>query len=84
MVYQLIAALAGLCTVLGAVLRLMVKVNAQQRDFEETRIIARRSDETGRLLIKANLAILEGLRQQGCSGRVSEMHDMLVAYAVDK
>lgn len=84
MAFQLIAAIAGLCTILGAVLRLMVKVNAQQRDFEETRALARRSDETGRLLLKANLAILEGLRQQGCEGRVSEMHDMLVEYAVDK
>lgn len=84
MAYQLIAAVAGLSTILGAVLRVMKKVNAQQRDFEETRALARKSDETGRLLLKANLAILDGLRQQGCNGRVSEMHEMLIAYAVEK
>lgn len=84
MAYQLIAAVAGLSTILGAILRLMKKVNAQQRDFEETRALARRSDDTGRLLLKANLAILDGLKQQGCNGRVSEMHDMLISYAVDK
>lgn len=84
MAYQLIAAGAGLSTVLGAILRLMKKVNAQQRDFEETRALARKSDETGRLLLKANLAILDGLRQQGCNGRVSEMHETLISYAVDK
>lgn len=84
MAYQLIAAVAGLSTILGAILRLMKKVNAQQRDFEETRALARRSDDTGRLLLKANLAILDGLKQQGCNGRVSEMHDMLITYAVDK
>lgn len=84
MAYQMIAAVAGLSTILGAVLRLMKKVNAQQRDFEETRALARRSDETDRLLLKASLAILDGLRQQGCNGRVSEMHEMLIAYAVDK
>ena len=82
--FQLIAAAAGLCTVLGAMIRLMVKVNAQQRDFEETRALARRSDETGRILIKANIAILEGLKQQGCNGKVSEMLEMMIAYAVDK
>ncbi len=84
MAYQMIAAVAGLSTILGAVLRLMKKINAQQRDFEETRALARRSDETDRLLLKASLAILEGLKQQGCNGRVSEMHEMLIAYAVDK
>lgn len=82
--YQLIGAIAGICTVLGAVLKLIAKVNAQQRDFEETREMARRSDETDRLLLKANLAILDGLKQQGCNGKVSEMHEMLIAHAVDK
>ena len=84
MAYQLIAAVAGLSTILGAVLRLMRKMNAQQREFEETRALARKSDETDRLLLKANLAILDGLKQQGCNGRVSEMHEMLITYAVDK
>ena len=84
MAYQLIAAVAGLSTILGAVLRLMMKVNAKQREFEETRALARKSDETDRLLLKANLAILDGLKQQGCNGRVSEMHEMLISYAVDK
>lgn len=84
MVYQIIAAAAGLCTVLAAMIRLIIKVNAQQRDFEETRALARRSDETGRILIKANIAILEGLKQQGCNGEVSEMLEMLIAYVVDK
>jgi len=82
--YQLIGAIAGIITVLGAVLKLIAKVNAQQRDFEETREMARRSDETDRLLLKANLAILDGLKQQGCNGKVSEMHEMLIAHAVDK
>lgn len=82
--YQLIGAIAGICTVLGAVFRLIAKVNAQQRDFEKMRQMTRRNDETDRLLLKANLAILDGLKQQGCNGKVSEMHEMLIAHAVDK
>ena len=82
--YQLIGAIAGMCTVLGAVFRLIAKVNAQQRDFEKIQRMTRRNDETDRLLLKANLAILDGLKQQGCNGKVSEMHEMLIAHAVDK
>ena len=82
--YQLIGAIAGMCTVLGAVCRLIAKVNAQQRDFEKIQRMTRRNDETDRLLLKANLAILDGLKQQGCNGKVSEMHEMLIAHAVDK
>ena len=82
--YQLIGAIAGICTVLGAVFRLIAKVNAQQCDFEKMRQMTRRNDETDRLLLKANLAILDGLKQQGCNGKVSEMHEMLIAHAVDK
>ena len=31
-----------------------------------------------------DLAILDGLKQQGCNGRVTDMHNKLVAYAVDQ
>ena len=81
---QLIAMIASLSTVLAALFKVLAKVNAQQREFEETKTLARKNDETGKILIKANIAILEGLKQQGCDGRVDEMHRMLIAYAVDK
>ena len=61
----------------------------QCREFSLCRFTVRRDGEgltleTDRLLLKANLAILDGLKQQGCNGRVSEMHEMLISYAVDK
>ena len=37
-----------------------------------------------KMLLKADLAILDGLKQQGCNGRVTDMHNKLVAYAVDQ
>ena len=84
MAFQWIAAVAGIISILGALLKLLGKVNAQQRDFEETRKLARRNDEMCKMLLKADLAILDGLKQQGCNGRVTDMHNKLVAYAVDQ
>ncbi len=80
----IIGIIVGVITILGAVGKLIAKLNRQWRAFEETRTLARRNDETARLLLKASLAILDGLKQQGCNGKVSEMHARLLNYAVDK
>ncbi len=68
MAFQWIAAVAGIISILGALLKLLGKVNAQQRDFEETRKLARRNDEMCKMLLKADyLAILDGLKQQAAT-----------------
>ena len=36
------------------------------------------------MILTAYLAILDGLKQLGCNGRVTDMHNKLVAYAVDQ
>ncbi|MGI6239184.1 MAG: hypothetical protein ACOYI5_06110 [Christensenellales bacterium] len=83
MAYQLIGVIASAVSIFGALIKVIAKLNAQQRDFAETRKLAARSDETGRLLLKASIAILDGLRQQGANGKVKEMHETLIAYAVE-
>lgn len=81
---QAIGAIAALVAILGALVRVMAKLNAQMREFERTRTLAIKNDETGRLLLRASIAILDGLKQKGCNGEVTRMHEMLIEHAVDK
>jgi hypothetical protein len=81
---QAVGAAAALVTVLTAILRLIHLAEKQRRAFEVTRMLAERSDQTGKLLLKALIAILDGLKQQGCNGKVSEMHETLIRHAVEK
>lgn len=80
----IIGIIVGVITILGTAWKLIAKFNRQWRAFEETRTLARNNEQTTRLLLKASLAILDGLKQQGCNGKVSEMYAQLLNYAVDK
>lgn len=82
--YQTIGAAAAIVAILTAILRVTAKLDRQLRAHEATKRLAEKNDETGKLLLMASIAILDGLKQQGCNGRVSEMHEKLIRHAVEK
>lgn len=84
MTYEAIGAIGALAAILGALFKVIAKLNAQMREYEKTRTLAIQNDETGKLLLRASIAILDGLKQKGCNGKVTEMHETLIRYAVDK
>ena len=82
--YQMIGAAAAIVAILTAILRASVKLDKQFRTFEATKRLAEKNDETGKMLLMASIAILDGLRQQGCNGKVTEMREKLIRHAVEK
>lgn len=82
--YQAVGAAAAMIAILTALFRATAKLDRQWRAFEATKALAEKNDEMGKLLLRASIAILDGLRQQGCNGKVTEMHETLIRHAVEK
>lgn len=77
---QTIVTIAGVITALGIIVGAIIKVYnliaAQERQDEEIKEIK----EEQKIVVKAQLACLKGLKEQGCNGPVAEGILMLEEY----
>lgn len=53
-------------------------------DVEDLKKLARQSKEESKLLLKAQLACLKGLKEQGCNGPVTESIAEIEKYLIEK
>ena len=74
---SLLGGISGLAVVIGGFIVAIFKIC---RRFENVEEAAKYRKEESAILIRSQLAIMEGLKQQGCNGPVSAMRDELQDY----
>ena len=79
-----ISVIGGAIAILAAVIKVVIALAKLRDDYKGMADKAEKNDKAIKVLIKADFAILDGLKQLKCNGKVTEMHQTLLTYVVDE
>jgi hypothetical protein len=72
----------GVLAILGAVVKVIKQVGRLNKEFCGMRDAYQSVARTNVVLLEAMFGVLDGLKQQGCNGKVTETYDMLLKHVV--
>lgn len=79
---QWVSFVVGVLAILSAIIKVIKQMNRLNREFREMRDAYQSIARTNTVLVEALFGVLDGLKQQGCNGKVTETYDMLLRHVV--
>ena len=82
--YQWVSICVGVVAILTALFKVVKVANRMNKNFSVIYDTYRDITKTNSMLLEVSFVTLDGLKQLGCNGRVTEMHDSLLKHVVEK